>query len=179
MSELAFDLTYADALLQAARETNLEDRILAEGTQIAESMEQEPDLKGFLAYPGISAIEKKRVIREIFKGRICQELLNFLCVLVDKRRAGRYESIMKAYRSLLEKEEGVLRGTVLSVIGLEADQIAEMETEVSRLLQTKVRLTNEMDPGILAGVKVLIDGKIIDASYRKKLDELSVNMRRA
>ena len=179
MAELAVDLTYADALLQAARETNQEDRILAEGTQIAEIMKEEPDLKRFLAYPGISAIEKKQVITEVFQDRICRELLNFLCVLVDKRRAGRYESIMKAYRSLLEKEEGILRGTVLSVIGLEAAQITEMEAEVSRLLQTKVRLTNEMDPGILAGVKVLIDGKIIDASYRKKLDELSANMRRA
>ncbi len=179
MAELAVDLTYGTALIEAARETDQEQRILEEGTQLADILKAEPDLKKFLAYPGIAADEKKRVIKSIFEGRICRELLNFLYVLIDKRRAGRFEGIMKAYQNLLEKEEGVLYGTVLSVVGLDDMRLSEIEGQVSRLLQTRVHLTNEMDPGILAGVKVFIDGRIIDASYRKKLDELQADMRRS
>ncbi len=179
MAELAVDLTYATALIEAARETDQQQRILEEGMQIAEILEAEPDLRRFVAYPGIAAEEKKRVITSIFEGRICRELLNFLYVLIDKRRAGRFEGIMKAYRNLMEKEEGVLYGTVLSVVGLDDMRLSEIEGQVSRLLQTKVHLTNEMDPGVLAGVKVFIDGRIIDASYRKKLDELRTDMMRS
>ena len=58
-------------------------------------------------------------------------------------------------------------------------RLSEIEGQVSRLLQTRVHLTNEMDAGILAGVKVFIDGRIIDASYRKKLDELQADMRKS
>jgi len=179
MAELAVDLTYATALIEAARERDLEQQILEEGMQLVEILKAEPDLKKFIAYPGIAADEKKRVLRSIFEDRICRELLNFLFVLIDKRRAGRFESIMKAYRSLHEKEDGVLYGTVLSVVGLDDMRLSEIEGQVSRLLQTRVHLTNEMDAGILAGVKVFIDGRIIDASYRKKLDELQADMRRA
>ena len=179
MAELAVDLTYGTALLEAARETGQEDRILEEGLSLVEIMKQEPDFRKFISYPGIPADEKKEVIVSVFEGTICQELLNFLCILVDKRRAGRFESIMKAYRSMRDKEEGVLYGTVLSTIGLDELRISEVEAEVSRLLQSKVCLTSEVDPGLLAGIKVMIDGKIIDASYRRKLDELSMNMRRA
>ena len=66
-----------------------------------------------------------------------------------------------------------------TVVGLDDMRLSEIEGQVSRLLQTRVHLTNEMDAGILAGVKVFIDGRIIDASYRKKLDELQADMRRS
>lgn len=177
MAELAVDLTYGTALIEAARETDQEQRILEEGMQLVEILKAEPDFRKFILYPGIGAAEKKEVIRSIFEGRICRELLNFLFILVDKRRAGRFEGIMKTYKHLLEKEEGVLYGTVLSVIGLDDMRISELEAEVSRLLQTNVRLTNELDPGLMAGVKVFIDGRVIDASYRRRLDEILADMR--
>lgn len=179
MAELAVDLTYGTALIEAARETQQEQRILEEGMQLSQILQEEPDLKKFLTYPGIAAEEKKEVLRSIFEDRICRELLNFLFVLIDKRRASRFESILRVYKKLVEQEEGILYGTVLSVVGLDDMRLSEIEGQVSRLLQTKVHLTNEMDPGLLAGVKVFIDGRIIDASYRKKLDELSADMRRS
>ena len=179
MAELAVDLTYGTALIEAARETDQEERILEEGVQIADILKAEPDFRKFISYPGISAEEKKDVIRSVFEGKISTELLHFLYVLVDKRRTGRFESIMKVYKKLLEEEEGVLYGTVLSVVGLDDLQLSEIENETSRLLQRKVCLSNEMDPGLLAGFKIFIDGRIIDASYRKKLEELSMSMRRS
>ena len=179
MAELAVDLTYGTALIEAARETDQEERILEEGMQIADILKAEPDFRKFISYPGISAEEKKDVIRSVFEGKISTELLHFLYVLVDKRRTGRFESIMKVYKKLLEEEEGVLYGTVLSVVGLDDLQLSEIENETSRLLQRKVCLSNEMDPSLLAGFKIFIDGRIIDASYRKKLEELSMSMRRS
>lgn len=179
MAELAVDLTYGTALIEAARETDQEERILEEGMQIADILKAEPDFRKFISYPGISAEEKKDVIRSVFEGKISTELLHFLYVLVDKRRTGRFESIMKVYKKLLEEEEGVLYGTVLSVVALDDLQLSEIENETSRLLQRKVCLSNEMDPGLLAGFKIFIDGRIIDASYRKKLEELSMSMRRS
>ena len=179
MAELAVDLTYGTALSEAARETDQEERILEEGMQIADILKAEPDFRKFISYPGISAEEKKDVIRSVFEGKISTELLHFLYVLVDKRRTGRFESIMKVYKKLLEEEEGVLYGTVLSVVGLDDLQLSEIENETSRLLQRKVCLSNELDPGLLAGFKIFIDGRIIDASYRKKLEELSMSMRRS
>ncbi len=178
MAELAVDLTYGTALLEAAREMEKEDLILQEGLALVELLKAEADFRKFIAYPGISATEKKEVITSVFEGRICNELLNLLYILVDKRRTDRFPGIIKAYRTLLEKEEGVEYGTVLSVIDMDETQIAKIEEDVSKLLQTKVKLTNKTDPGILAGVKVLIDGKIIDASYRRKLDDLSARMRK-
>ena len=48
--------------------------------------------------------------------------------------------------------------------------------QTSKLLQENIRLTNETDPGLIAGIKVLVEGKIIDASFRKRFDELASQM---
>ena len=176
MAELAVDLTYGTALVEAAREVGKENQILEEAQAVVQLIEDEPDLHQFINYPGVSADEKKEVLKNIFEGRICNELLNFLYILVDKRRTMNFGRIIKVYKSLIEKEEGVSYGTVYSVVKLSDERIAELEEQTSKLLQMKVKLENEIDPSLLAGFKVLVEGKIIDASYRKKFDELASQM---
>ena len=173
MAELAVDLTYGTALMEAARELGKEDQILEEAQAVVQLIEDEPDLHQFINYPGVSADEKKEVLKNIFEGRICNELLNFLYILVDKRRTMNFGRIVKVYKSLIEREEGVSYGTVYSVVKLSDERMAELEEQTSKLLQMKVKLDNEIDPNLLAGFKILVEGKIIDASYRKKFDELA------
>ncbi len=176
MAELAVDLTYGTALVEAAREVGKENQILEEAQAVVQLIEDEPDLHQFINYPGVSADEKKEVLKNIFEGRICEELLNFLYILVDKRRTMNFGRIIKVYKSLVEKEEGVSYGTVYSVVKLSDERIAELEEQTSKLLQMNVKLENELDPSLLAGFKILVEGKIIDASYRKKFDELASQM---
>ena len=176
MAELAVDLTYGTALMEAARELGKEDQILEEAQAVVQLIEDEPDLHQFINYPGVSADEKKEVLKNIFEGRICNELLNFLYILVDKRRTMNFGRIIKVYKSLVEREEGVSYGTVYSVVKLSDERMAELEEQTSKLLQMKVKLDNEIDPNLMAGFKILVEGKIIDASYRKKFDELASQM---
>lgn len=177
MAELAVDLTYGTALMEAAADVGKQQEILDEGQQIVEILKAEPDLKAFVDYPAISAEEKKKVLTEIFEGKICQELMNFLYVLIDKRRAGRFEKIIKVYRDLLEREEGVSYGVVYSVEKLSEDRLAQLEEQTSRLLKMNVKLENEIDPKLIAGVKILVEGKIIDASYRKRFEEMASQLK--
>ena len=59
-----------------------------------------------------------------------------------------------------------------SVVPLDKKRIEELEQDVSKLLQMNVRLTNEIDPKLIGGFKILVEGRIIDASIRKKFDDL-------
>lgn len=176
MAELTVDLTYGTALIEAARERGKEQKILEDGFGVVECIEKEPDLESFIKYPGISAEEKKTVLKAIFGDKVCTEFMNFLYVLVDKRRAGRLKQIMKTYRHLLEEEEGVLYGTVFSVEKLSEERLAEVEKQTSDLMQAKVKLTNEIDEKLMAGIKVIVEGKIIDATYRRRFNEMASQM---
>ena len=172
MAELTVDLTYGSALYQAAVEVNKKDLILDEAFQVLGVFENEPEFYKFINYPGISAKEKKEVLKNVFEGRICQELLNLLYVLADKGRTARFSKIIKAYKDMVDREEGVTYGTVYSVEPLTDAQITKLEEQLTALLREDTKLKNELDKSLIGGFKVLVDGRIIDASIRKRLQDL-------
>ena len=172
MAELTVDRVYGEALYQVAAETGKTEIIMEEGFAICDILEQEPDLERLLVNPTIAAGIKKDILTNVFDGKISDELLNLLCILVDRGRAAHYEKIMKAYRLLYEKEEGYSYGTIYSAVKLQDAQLKKFEEQTSNLLRENVKLENEIDASIIGGIKILIDGKVIDATLRKRLDDL-------
>lgn len=173
MAELTIDLTYGNALFEAARETGQKQRITEEAAEVLDVLHQEPDLHAFLNYPAISADEKKAVVKNVFGDKICEELINFIYVLIDKRRTMHLEKIIKVYNKLTDKEEGLSYGTVYSVIPLGEERMEKIEEETSKLLGLNVKLVNEIDPKLIGGIRIFADGKVIDASVKKKFADLS------
>ena len=176
MAELTIDRTYGTALFEAAGDLGKKDEILEESIGLLDILESEPDLRNFINYPSISPKEKKDVLGKIFEGKLSEEFLNFLYVLIDKGRTVHLEGILKMYKKLINEEAGFTNGTVYSVIPLGEEKITELEAEVSKLLKTNVRLTNEIDPKLIGGVKILAEGKLLDLSIRKKFDDLESQM---
>lgn len=172
MAELTIDRTYGTALFGAAADLGKKDEILEDAIGLLELLESEPELASFINYPSISANEKKLVLSNIFEGKVTEEFLNFLFVLVDKGRTTHLEGILKMYKKLIDEEAGFSNGTVYSVIPLKEEKMKELTEEVSKLLKTNVVLTNEIDPSLIGGIKILAEGKLIDLSIRKKFDDL-------
>lgn len=177
MAELTVDLTYGTALYEAAKETGKVRLMLDEARQIREIYESNEDLRKFINFPTISADKKRDVVRAVFEGRIENELLNFLYVLIDKRRVAHLNGIIKVFEDFAMKEDGYTYGVVYSVAPLSEARLAEVEEQASALLKTNVKLQNELDPQLIGGVKLLVDGKMIDASLRKKFDDMASHIK--
>jgi F-type H+-transporting ATPase subunit delta len=172
MAELTIEMTYGSALYQAAQELGKEKQILEEAMALMEVLKESPDMQALLNNPTISPKEKKVVVQKVFEGRICDELLNLLYVLLDKRRARNFSNIIKTYKKLIDKEQGVSYGKVFSVQPLSAARLKEFEEETSKLLRSRVSLENETDQSLIGGVKIFVEGKVLDASLRTRLQNL-------
>jgi len=179
MAELTVEITYGKALYEAARETDKVDLILDELKSINEIFRQESDFREFFNTPVISGPEKKQVIRNILEGRVSNETLNFFMVLIDKRRTASFERILKEYQKLIDKEHGISLGTIISAEALTDIQLSSFEEKTGKLLKENVKLANKIEPSILGGVKIFIDGKVIDASIRKQLEDLGGRIKQA
>ena len=75
-------------------------------------------------------------------------------------------------RQLVDRKEGISYGTVYSVIPLDQKRIKELEEQTSELFKVNIKLTNEIDPKLIGGIKILVEGKMIDASIRKRFDDM-------
>jgi ATP synthase F1 delta subunit len=172
MDALTIATTYGTALFEAARDLNKIDVIDEELTALALIFRDEPDFFNLVCSPGIDAAGKKDSLTAVLEGRVAEELLNFLFILIDKRRIGGFPAIVKAYRAQVDENLGVAAGTVYSAVPLSEDKHKRLEDETGKLLQKSVRLDNLVDADIVGGVKIFIEGKLIDASVRKRLDTL-------
>lgn len=176
MAELTVDMTYGKALFQAAADVNKAEIILKESQEMLKLFKENPDLREFIKTPVISAVEKKQVIEKIFSGRICDELLNLLYILIDKRRAGSFESIVQQYKRLMDESHGFSIGTIYSVNPLSKEQLETFEEKTGKLIRKKVRLENKTSSSIIGGVRIFIEGKVIDATIRKRLNDLKESL---
>lgn len=179
MAELTVEITYGKALYEAARDVDKVDTILEELKEISTVFQNDPDFSEFFCTPVISGPEKKQVVEQIFADRISRETLNFLLVLIDKRRMNSFNRIVKEYHKLINQEQGISLGTVFSVEPLTDIQLRSFEEKTARLLQKKVKLVNKTDEYLLGGIKIFIEGKIIDASIRKQLRDLEGSIKQA
>lgn len=173
MAELTVAMTYGDALFQAGKELGTRDIIAEDAHAVLEVMKAEPMFCDVINSPCIPAEEKKKLLKAVFEGKICDELLNLWMILVDKRRTIHFPKIVQVYDDLCNREEGFAYGKIFSMNPLTEEQLARFEGETSKLLKENVRLANETDKSLIGGVKILIDGKIIDATIRKRLSDLT------
>ena len=69
-------------------------------------------------------------------------------------------------------------GKIYSARPLSEAQLTKFEEETGALLREKVQLKNKVDPSLLGGVKIMVDGKLIDASLRSQLKALEDKMKK-
>ena len=112
----------------------------------------------------------------MFSDRISQEMVNFLLVLIDKGRTAHLQRIVKQYELLLNESMGFSKGVIYSVMPLSREQLASFEEKIGTLINKKVKLDNRTDRNLIGGVRIFVEGRLIDASVKKRLSDLKETM---
>jgi F-type H+-transporting ATPase subunit delta len=133
-------------------------------------------VRTFLFTPQLDATTKKDALRRALAGRVPPLFLNFLMVVLDKRRQRLLPDIGNEYRNLLDEHLGLLNVQV--TLAHEADERAEEEitAELSRILGRKVIPHIHVDSRILGGIVVRYGDRLMDGSLRRKLMRLRNRM---
>ena len=69
-------------------------------------------------------------------------------------------------------KQNILEGTIYSVIELNEDQISRIEQVISKKLDKKVELKNEINSSLIGGVKVVINDMVFDGSITNRIESL-------
>ncbi|MDR0519018.1 MAG: ATP synthase F1 subunit delta [Clostridiales Family XIII bacterium] len=176
MENLTVDDVYGIALYEAAADLGKVEEFSEAASAIASLFKSEPDFFMLLRMPSLPPSTRKDLVRTVFEGRVPHELVNFLYVLIGKRRIGQFAGIIRSFEKRKGVREGVSVGTIESAVELSGAQLAKFETETGRLLGTTVRLEPKIEASLIGGVRIYVDGKLIDASIRRRLDELKEKM---
>ena len=171
------DKRYAEALVNLAFEKNVVDSFQEELLAISEIYENEKALSVFLQNPENTPKTKKIVLTNIFGGKVQEELLHFLLLLVDKSRVENLPGIYHEYVKMINEKRSILNISISAAIPLEQDQIESIGEKFTVLYNAySVKTVLEIDPSLLGGVKVAVNDKLYDGTVKGKLERLHASL---
>lgn len=86
------------------------------------------------------------------------------------------EALSEGLRIFDKREENRIKGIVYSAIPLDRETIQRMEIQTSDLIKKDCVLTNHIDEKIIGGFIISIDDKLIDASIRKRMEDMRLHL---
>jgi len=161
---------YAQALFLSAKEKGLLDKLYEQLGDLRDLVEKDNSLLNFLAAPQVLEETKKSMVREVFSGRAEQLVVEFLVVLVDKKRAGFLVEIIDEFRRLVEAEQGLGRITVVTAVPLADGERKRLVEKMAAKTGLQIVLEEKVDASILGGMIVILYDEIIDGSVRHGLN---------
>ncbi len=171
MAELV-SRTYSQALFEVALENNKFDEYNEELKFIVSICKEQPEFYEILKTPKINISEKKKIIDEIFKEKISQELINFIKIILDKRRVKNLFSISKEFEEMVYEHKGIVKAKAITTIPLGKREIEKLQKKLSEITNKTVILENEIDKSLIGGVMIKLGDKVIDGTIKGKLEQL-------
>ncbi len=164
---------YARAIFELAQEENALGVYGEEIAAVAEELDKVPGIWEYFSNPEISREDKKALLKTCFEGELRKSVLNFLYLLVDKRRMAIFPEIAKIFAALSNEAQGILIADVTTAHGLLGRQEKALTKKLASVTGKEVKLRLHQDPKIIGGIVVRIGDKRIDGSVTGRLANLA------
>ena len=167
---------YATAIFEIAQdEKNLDgyDKDLA---KVRADVFAIPEAVKFFQNPLVPQNAKKDLLKRAFDKEISATVMNFLMLLVDKKRIGVFNEIYDIFTSLKNKAQGILVADVTSAFPLNKKQQDALIKKLASLTDRKIQIRTHKDTSIIGGLILKIGDKRIDGSVAGRLSGLRNSM---
>lgn len=163
---------YAEAIFALACECGREEPVMHELELVLNVLADNPEYMDFLVSPSVPRDERVASLGGVFAARVCEHVLSLLQLMCEKGRIGAISSCVEEYRTLLHLRQAVVTANVTSAVALTQDQKSALIQKLEKMSARQVQLSCRVDPTLLGGMIVEMDGKIMDGSLRYRLRDV-------
>ena len=165
-------LRYAKALLNLAKESKVELKVIADMQLIASTITNNNDLIILLNSPVIKASDKLKVLKNLFSTKIETVSLGLFDLLQENKRMNMLLSIAKQYSIIYDFLKRVQVAKVTTAVPLTKELETKVMYKIVELTGNKANLENIVNPSILGGFILRVGDVQYDASISNHLNEL-------
>lgn len=163
---------YATALFELAQESGTSEEILQSLLSVSELMNENPEYADFLSSPNIPKSERVDAIEQAFRGSMPEYVVSFLSLLCERGRIRNLSECISEYKQLCDAANHISVADVASAVELTEGEKKALTEKLEKLCGNAVILNCKVDPSLIGGIVVTVDGKVIDGSIRHRLHEL-------
>ena len=163
---------YGGSLYDLAAEEGLEARILGELDEVVALMKANPEYLHLLSTPSIPKKERCGLLDEALCGQVHLYVLNFVKILCEKGTLRELSGCARAYRIRYNAAHGILEATATSAVPMTAQQTKTLHAKLEHLTGKTIDLKTRVDPGVLGGIRLEIEGTELDGTVQNRLAAL-------
>lgn len=170
MTEVA--TTYGQALYDLAKDEGLTKDLLSQLTVLKEVFAQEDAFVQLLCTPSIPKQERTQVLDDTFRASVHPYVLNFLKILTEKGYIKHFSDCCTFFRQQYNHDNGIIAVTAVTKLPLSQELQSKLTEKISAVTGKTIELVNKVDPEVLGGVRLDLDGKSVDGTVRARLDNI-------
>ncbi len=175
MAELV-SMRYATALFDLGLETQTLSDIFVEVETILSIFESDEEIMKIINHPQITSAEKMSVLDKAFGGKVSGSVMGLFALVLKKNREADLLSILRAFIQKVREHKGITVATLYSASVLSNEQIASIKSSLSAQLKKQVEINASVDPSLLGGLCIRVDGQIFDRTIKKQLDDMKKHL---
>ena len=176
MTQTAF--TYGSALYDLACEEGSREAWLGELYTVRDLFAEHGDFPALLCSRAVSLQERLDALDRCFASSLSPYLLNYLKILCERGAIREFPDCVRQYEIRFREDEGISEVTAVTAVPLSEAQKARLSEKLAAVLQKKILLSCRVDPAVLGGVRLTADGRELDGTVRRRLDELAKSLER-
>jgi F-type H+-transporting ATPase subunit delta len=168
---------YAKALYEIVKENEVPkggfEQIEAQMDDFSKLLESSREIQIALLSPITTAVEKAHLVGEFSKKLNFHPLVTqFLSLVAKKGRLSLLQKIRDSFSSVRLTQEGGVSGQLITAEPMGEADIQTLTKAFSQKLGKKVAFRVSIDPLLLAGIKVTVNGVTYDGTLRSQLQKL-------
>jgi F-type H+-transporting ATPase subunit delta len=172
MSELRIAKRYAKAAIESVVEKKLLDNVSSDFELISKTIKSSRELGLLLKSPVINKVKKFSILKQIFKGKIHSESLNFINFLIEKNRENIITNIIDAFFQIKNEYLGIITAKVSGDHRLTISQTKRIKRKLEELTRKKIEITFKTDDSLIGGLIIQIGDTVFDGSIKRRLELL-------
>lgn len=166
------DKRYALALYEVAEEKGKVEEYLQDLREVCDLIDNNADFYEVIKHPQINTRRKKNTFINIFKGKIDEELLSFLLILIEKDRILFLRAKLNQMELIHLERKNTVKGLIKTAVPLLEEEFEKLKSIFENKYKKKILFEATVDKSVLGGVYVRIGNKVIDDTVRSKIDEM-------
>ncbi|MCD7717319.1 MAG: ATP synthase F1 subunit delta [Lachnospiraceae bacterium] len=164
---------YGGSLYELAAEESLTDTIRTQMSEVLDLFRENPDYLALLTEPSIAKEERTGLIETAFGSCAERYLVSFLKLLCEKGILREYEGCFEEYTRRYNADHNIAEAVVTSAVELTGAQTAALKDKLEKQTGKTVILTQRIDPSVVAGLRVELEGKQLDGTVKDRMAGIS------
>jgi len=168
---------YAKALFSLGKEQGKNEKYSEVLGAIAELYKDE-SVENALVNPLYPLEARQKVMAKIAELAKADDIMTrFLQLLVEKKRAEILPDIAHEMRVMVDQEQNISHGSVVSAIELDKGLKEKIQQTLEKVTGKKVILETTVDPSIIGGIIAKVGDLVLDGSIKTQLNGLKESIK--